>query len=148
MLKTRVSAFYSLLVVFLSGILVGGLGYRWYSVNSPAAEKSATRKNSPEEVKRRIIAEMTDVLKLDVGQVDQLGKILDDTRSKFDVVHGEMNKKGHEIWQDQIDQVNQILRPDQRPLYQQLREKHEKEREERKKKRDHDRGITEDTAKK
>jgi len=147
MLKPRLSAFFSLFLVFLSGALVGGLGYRYYSVNY--AEKGAPpRRPDPVEVKRRIIAEMTEVVRLDAGQVEQLGKILDDTRLKFKDVHDELDKKGHEIWQDQIDQINQILRPDQRPLYQQLREKHEKEREERKKKRDRDRGIAQDTSKK
>ncbi|HUA59227.1 MAG TPA: hypothetical protein VML19_10765 [Verrucomicrobiae bacterium] len=147
MLKPRLSAFFSLFFVFLSGILVGTLGYRYYSVNY--TDKGAPpRRPDPVEVKRRIIAEMTDAVKLDSGQVEQLGKILDETRVRFKDVHDELDKKGHEIWQDQIDQINQILTPEQRSLYKALRDKHEKDREERKKKRDHDRGITQDTSKK
>ena len=148
MLKPKVSAFLSLLFVFMSGILVGSLGYRWYSVNAAGADKAfSPRKNNPPdpaEVKRHIMAEMTETLKLDPAQVDQVGKILDETRSRFDIVHDKMNKEGHQIWQDQIEQINQVLRPDQRPLYQQLREKHDRERAERKKKR----GIQQDPNKK
>jgi hypothetical protein len=140
MLKPRVSAFLSLLFVFLSGILVGTLGYRWYSVNNNP------RRPEPAEVRRHIIAEMTQSLNLDATQVEQVSKILDETRTKFDGVHKEMNGKAHEIWQEQIEEINQVLRSDQRPLYAQLREKHEKEREERKKQ--HQRGIQQDTGKK
>jgi hypothetical protein len=57
-----------------------------------------------------------------------------------------MNQKGKEIWQVQVEQINNILRPEQRPLYQQLRDKHEREREERKKQHQH--GIQPETSKK
>jgi len=146
MLKPRVSAFLSLLFVFLSGTLVGGLGYRWYSVNSAGDKAFAQRKGNPPdpaEVKRRIIAEMTDAVKLDPTQVEQVSRILDETRAKFDVIHDSMNKEGHQIWQEQIEKVNEVLRPEQRLLYQQLQEKHARDRAERKKKR----GIQQDPKK-
>jgi uncharacterized protein YukE len=149
MLKPRLSAFLSLFFVFLSGALVGTLGYRYYAVNygNPSLVQRKGP-SDPAEVRRHIVAEMAEALKLDSSQVEQVGKILDETRSSFKDLHDKYNREGHELWQQQIEQINQILRPEQRPLYQQLREKHEKEREERKKKRDRERGITEDTAKK
>jgi hypothetical protein len=55
-----------------------------------------------------------------------------------------MNAKGKAIWKDQVDQVNAILTPEQRPLYQQLRDKHERDREAREKRR----GIRQDATKK
>jgi hypothetical protein len=148
MSKSRLSVFLSLMFVFLSGTTLGALGYRWYTVSTQSGEKGPGPRgpHDPSEVKKHIMAEMTDAVKLDAAQVQKLSEILDTTRARFEEVHGEMNAKGKEIWQAQIDQVNAILRDDQRPLYQQLRDKHEREREARKKQ--HQRGIQQDTSKK
>lgn len=148
MSKFRWSAFLSLLLVFLSGTALGALGFRWYSVNAAPAERgreSGSRgPRDPVEVRKRIVAEMTDTLKLTPEQVAKFSDILDDTRARFEGVHHEMNAKGKAIWQDQVEQVNAILTPDQRPLYQQLRDKHTREREAREKRR----GIQQDATKK
>jgi hypothetical protein len=134
--------------VFLSGALVGTLGYRWYTVNSPSAQKgnSPRAPRDPVEVKKHIVAEMTDAVKLTPDQISKFSEILDTTRAKFEDVHKGFNEKGKAIWQEQVDEVNAILRDDQRPLYQQLRDKHERDREARKKQ--HQRGIQQDTSKK
>ena len=136
MSKSRLSVFLSLLIVFLSGTMVGGLGYRWYSVNAASPEKGGPGPKGgprdPAEVKKHIIAEMTEAIKLDAEQVQKLGGILDRTRAEFEEVHHEMNARGKAIWQEQVNRINGILREDQRPLYQQLRDKHDREREARK----------------
>jgi hypothetical protein len=125
--------------VFLSGAAVGALGHRWYTVNGASAERgssSAPRApRDPAEVRKRIVAEMTQAVKLTPEQVGKFGDILDNTRAQFEEVHHEMNAKGKAIWQDQVDRVNAILTAEQRPLYQQLRDKHTREREAREKRR-------------
>jgi|SRR5581483_5603762 len=147
MRQSRTTVFLSLLFVFLSGALVGTLGYRYYAINSASSNFSGPRgSRDPAEIKKRIMAEMTDALKLDPPQIEELSKIFDNTRQQFDEKHHEWNRQSHEIWQGQIDKVNSILRPEQRPLYTALREKHEKEREERNKRKQ--RGIQQDTSKK
>lgn len=149
MSKSRFSVFLSLLIVFLSGTMVGLLGYRWYSVSAASAEKGGPGQKGgprdPAEVKRHIIADMTEAVKLTPVQAEEVGKILDNTRSQFEAVHHEMNARGKAIWQEQVDQINAILREDQRPLYQQLRDKHDREREARK---NHAHGIQQDNGKK
>jgi hypothetical protein len=148
MSKSRWSVFLSLLLVFLSGTALGTLGYRWYSVNAATADRgpgSGSRgPRDPAEVRKHIVAEMTAAIKLTPQQVAKLGDILDNTRARFEEVHHEMNAKGKAIWQDQVDQVNAILTPDQRSLYQQLRDKHEREREAREKRH----GIRQDATRK
>jgi hypothetical protein len=148
MSKSRWSAFLSLLLVFLSGTALGALGFRWYTVNAAAVDRGSGSgqrgPRDPAEIRKHIVAEMTDAVKLTPEQVSKFGDILDNTRARFEEVHHEMNAKGHAIWQDQVDQVNAILTPDQRPLYQQLRDKHEREREAREKRR----GIRQDATRK
>jgi hypothetical protein len=138
MSKSKTSAFFSLLVVFLSGALVGGLGFRYYSVNYLAPQDKADARpkgpRDPVEVRRRIVAEMRDTIKLTPDQVTKVESILDTTRDQFKDIQKEMNEKGHDVWQHQIEEINAVLTPEQRPLYQQLRDKHQKEREERRKK--------------
>ena len=149
MSKSMLSVFLSLLFVFLSGSLLGSLGYRWYSLNGASLEKTGSASKGgprdPVEVRKHIIEEMKSAVNLTSEQVDQVGKILDNTRAEYEDLHHKMNAKGKEIWQKQVDEINQILREDQRPLYQQLRDKHEREREARKN-RSH--GIQQDTARK
>ena len=139
MSKFKWSAFLSVLLVFLSGTALGTLGYRWYAVNAAPAERGrepgARGPRDPVEVRKHIVAEMTDAVKLTPGQVAKLSDILDNTRERFEQVHHEMNAKGKAIWRDQVDQVNAILTPEQRPLYQQLRDKHTREHEAREKRR-------------
>ncbi len=73
MLKTRTSAILSLALVFVSGALLGALGFRAY--NSSAS--SAQRRPSPAEWRKVYINQMRDRVRLDDQQVVQLGKILD-----------------------------------------------------------------------
>jgi Spy/CpxP family protein refolding chaperone len=87
---------------------------------------------------------MTDAVKLTPDQVAKLGDIMDNTRSRFEEVHQEMNAKGKAIWDEQTSRINAILTPEQRPLYQQLRDKHAREREAREKRH----GIQQDPPKK
>jgi Spy/CpxP family protein refolding chaperone len=127
MLKSRFSALLSLLLVFLSGVLVGGFTYRLYNVSVAAAPNSG-RRLDPEEARKHIVADMRDHLKLDARQVDQLQQIFDQTRDQFHQIHDKMNAEGQAIHTGQIDKVKAILRADQLPLYEQWRAERELER--------------------
>ena len=131
MLKSRFSALLSLLLVFLSGVLVGGFAYRLYNVSVVAAPNSA-RKADPEEARKHIVADMRDHLKLDAHQVDQLQQIFDQTRDQFHQIHDKMNAEGQAIHIGQIEKVKAILRPDQLPLYDQWRAERERDRKQHK----------------
>jgi Spy/CpxP family protein refolding chaperone len=131
MLKSRFSALLTLLLVFLSGVLVGGLAYRLYNVSVVVAPSTA-KKLDPEEARRHIVADMRDRLKLDAHQVDQLQQIFDQTRDQFHQMHDKMNAEGQALHNGQIEKVKAILRADQLPLYEQWRAERDRERKQHK----------------
>ena len=129
--KSRISAFISLLLVFLSGALVGAVGHRLYMVNSVTAVKQQTKqppRMTPEEFRKRQIEDIRQKLNLDDQQVAQYDAILDATRQEFDKVRDQYNAEGHRIHDQQVEKVNAILRPEQRPLYEKWRAEREAER--------------------
>ena len=130
MLKSRFSALLSLLLVFLSGVLVGGFTYRFYNV-SVAAAPNGGKKLDPEEARKHIVADMRDRLKLDARQVDQLQQIFDQTRDQFHQFHDKMNAEGQAIHNGQIEKIKAILSADQLPVYDQWRAERDRERQQR-----------------
>jgi hypothetical protein len=129
--KSRLSAFLSLLLVFLSGSLVGAFGYRLYSVNTVQGN-DPRRRPDPEEMRKRQVAEMRDRVKLDDQQVIQYNRIMDETREQFDQLHKKANSETQALREHQAEKVNAMLRDDQRPLFSQLRAEHaERERKRR-----------------
>jgi len=126
MANSKLSAFFSVLLVFFSGTVVGAFAYRAYNTGKVAARPS--EKQDPEVRRRQLIDEMARECKLDPDQVAKLGKIYDETRERFFQLHKDMNERSRQAWDDQIAQVKAILRPDQIPLYDSLRARHEAER--------------------
>jgi len=135
--KSRFSASLYLVLVFLSGALVGGLSYRLYSVNSVGAVAGAPPRPSPEEFRRRYIESMRTKVNLDAQQVEQVNQILDETRAQFDQMNAQMRANGQAIRNQQIQKITGILRDEQKPAYtafqaererlrQQMREKQQK----------------------
>ena len=125
------SAFLSLLLVFLSGSLVGVFSYRLYSVNT-VQSNDPRRRPDPEEMRRRQVAEMRDRVKIDDQQVIQYNRIMDEMRDQFDQLHKKANAETQALRERQADKVNALLREDQRPLFAQVRAEHaERERKRR-----------------
>jgi Spy/CpxP family protein refolding chaperone len=122
----------SMLAVLLSGIAVGGVGYRLYTVKSvvaPAAPKS------PEEFRKKYLEEMESRLKLDGTQVQKLNAILDETRTLWRQEKERNKAELKRIHDTQVDQVRSILTDAQRPVYEQFhREREEKMKQLEKKK--------------
>jgi hypothetical protein len=131
MLKSKSSALISLLLVFLSGVLVGGFAYRLYNVSVVVGPNNGKRPD-PEEIRKHIVADMRDHLKLDAHQVDQLQQIFDQTRDQFHQIHDKMNAEGQAIRTSQTEKIKGILRADQLPLYEQWRAERERERKQHK----------------
>jgi Spy/CpxP family protein refolding chaperone len=136
MLKTRRSALFSLILVFLSGSLIGALSYRLYSVSTVAEPASRIGspppREDPEVVRKRIVSDMQQRLTLDEKQVVQLNAIYDDTRRQFDELHQKANSETRALWDEQTNRIRAILRPDQLTKYEELRRQREEERKKRK----------------
>ena len=136
MANTKLSAFFSLLLVFLSGVVVGGFAYHVYSTTAavaPSNPKGPEEKRDPEAIRKRNIDEMTQAVHLDPQQVGQLEKIYDHTREQFEQVFQKRDAEARAIFDDQVAQIRAMLRPDQLPLYEALHAKHEADRKARKK---------------
>ena len=137
--KSRLVAFLGLLAIFAGGAVFGAFGYHLYVASPvfghtlPPGPVNARRNGppDPEEVKKHLIEEMRTRVKLDETQLSKLNLIYDDTRAQFDQIHREMNDRGRAVWDKQVAEVKAILRPDQQPLYDQLRAEHEAARKRR-----------------
>ncbi|HUI56923.1 MAG TPA: hypothetical protein VLY04_18235 [Bryobacteraceae bacterium] len=137
MLKSKFSAFFSLLLVFLSGVLVGGVGVRLYNTSTVLSDRGKgappeRKGQDPEAVRKQLVDEMRREVKLDDQQVAKLENIYDRTRERFDESKKKWDAEGRTIWDDQTAQIKAMLRSDQVPLFDALRAKHEAEREARK----------------
>ncbi len=133
MSKNKFSAVLSLVLVFLSGILVGAVSYRLYSVstvNTATGGRPPARPN-PEEVRKQRMREMKERVKLDDAQFAQLGDIYDHTRQEFQALKKKGDEEGHQIWDHQREAIRAMLRPDQVSLY----EQYQKEMDELRRKR-------------
>jgi hypothetical protein len=137
--KSRLSAFISLMLVFLSGALLGAFAHRLYMVNSVTAVKTQARP-TPEEARRHQIEELRRRVGLDDQQIAQYNAILDNTRQQFDQLHDKLhdklNEEGRAIHEAQVAKVNALLRPEQRPLYEKWRAEREAERKKREQQHD------------
>jgi Spy/CpxP family protein refolding chaperone len=144
MVKSRSSAILSVALVFLSGALVGAVANRLYMVTTVSSTATSLPPRppdrNPEEVRKRLVAEMRTEVKLDDQQVKDLEKIYDRTREQFDDLHKHFDTEGRAVRDKQTEAIKALLRPEQEPLYDQLRAKHEAERKARHKNDKDDKG--------
>jgi len=130
--KSRLSAGVYLLLVFLSGALVGGFSHRLYMTRSVNAAP-----RTPDEWRKKYVGEMRESVKLDDQQVAQLQQILDDTRKRFQQMREEEKPVAQKIQNEQTDRIRAMLRPEQQPLYETLRVERERRRQEAERKKGH-----------
>lgn len=126
MLRSRWSAALYLVLVFLSGALLGGLAYRLYAVNTVVA--TVPQRTDPVEWRKHYMDEMRSRLHTDPDQEAQINQILDETGAAVGKIRDRERQEAQDEQNRQIAKIFQLLRPDQRPLYAQLR-KERKERE-------------------
>ena len=126
MLRSKVSAALYLVLVFLSGALLGGFAYRLYSANTVSA--TAARRPDPVEWRKRYMGEMQTRVHTDADQDAQINQILDETGAAFAKIRAEEKQKYQDEQNAQIAKIFQLLRPDQRPLYSTLRAEREARR--------------------
>jgi len=131
----RFSAALSVLLVFLSGALVGALAYRAYMIN-PNRAAAAPRQPGPEDWRKRYVDDMRTKVQVDDQQVVQLEQILDETGAAVRKNLINVHKLNEDLHTQQIDRITAMLRPEQRPLYEKLRQEREREMQ---RDRDHDR---------
>ncbi len=113
------------LVLFCCGIAVGVLADRYYTSNVVMAKAQP----SAADFRRHYVAEMRSRLNLTPEQVEQLQKILDETKAKFQAVRDKDRPEMERIHNEQISRVKSILTARQIPIYEELVREHEREHE-------------------
>jgi hypothetical protein len=138
--KSRLSAVLSLLLVFLSGGVLGAFTYRLYSISPVQSGKDASgppKKMNPDELRKRYVSDLTNAIKLDSQQIVALNAVLDRTHEEFDKFNDKVKAERdalNEKWRPereaihnrQVESINELLRPDQRPLYDAFRAERER----------------------
>jgi len=115
--KSLPIAFY-LLLVFVSGSVVGALGYRTYN---PPTARTVSTPPSQSEFRRHYIDESRTRLALTDDQVAKLSAILDDTETRWAQTREQANQEIRKIREEHFARVRLILTPEQLPKYEALR---------------------------
>ena len=105
-----------LFLVFISGAVVGALGYRTYKPPTASSNSPMT----PEAARRQYLQEMQSRAGLTDDQVQKVNLILDETRARFHQARDTHNQIVKEIGEQQRAKVRAILTPEQLPKVEQL----------------------------
>jgi hypothetical protein len=116
-------------LVFLSGAVVGIFGYRLYTARSVSASVNGPPMPRPADYRKKYVEDMTSHLRLSTEQVQQLGAILDETRTRYHEEHDRSKQQLAQIHNDQVQKIHEILKPEQVSAYDKFRTEREKERE-------------------
>ena len=107
------------LLVFLSGAVVGALGHRLYSTSVVRA------KRGPDEYRRHYVEEMRSRLKLREEQVNRLNAVLDATRARYRIMREKSAPEMKAIQDEQVTRIDEFLNPAQREEYARMRQERE-----------------------
>ncbi|HVY95168.1 MAG TPA: hypothetical protein VHA14_20550, partial [Bryobacteraceae bacterium] len=113
--RTRLSAIFYLILVFVSGVLVGVASTRLYAVKASVPASTAPRTMA--EFTRRYIDEMKQKVGVSDEQANQVQKILADTKKKYDDLRREERPVRDRIQQEQVDAIRAVLTDAQKPAY-------------------------------
>ena len=111
-----------LFLVFISGAVVGALGYRVYS---PPLARSVGPRRGTAQYRQQYLDEMRTRLNLSPDQMDKLKVILDHTDERFNDARAQHNEMIRALREDHVAAVRAMLTADQLPKYDQLRSERE-----------------------
>lgn len=117
MKRSKLSVALYVLLVFLSGVVVGAVGHRYY-VRDQLVPRT---RPSPEEFRRRYMEDMRSRLKLSEEQVKQIDAILDETRDRY-------RSQMRAMQEEQFARVRAALNPEQQSEYEKMRQEREERR--------------------
>jgi hypothetical protein len=105
-----------LFLVFISGAVVGALGYRTYK--PPTASSNA--RVSPEEFRRLYLEEIKARVSLSDEQLQKVEASLEETRTRFHDARDKHNQIVKQIGEEQRAKMRAILAPEQLPKAEQF----------------------------
>jgi len=113
--RSRISIALYLVLVFASGILVGVVSHRLYATTSTASANNSPK--SMTEFRRLYLDGMRKQVGASESQVAQINTILEDTKKKVDELAAEEKPLHDKIQQEHIDQIKELLNPEQKIAY-------------------------------
>ncbi len=122
--RTRFSAVVYLLVVFVSGIVLGGFATRYYTAKASVQPVAAPRTMA--EFRKTYMEQMRAKVGISDDQAAQVNRILDDTKKKFDELRKQEKPHRDQIQQEQIDSIRAVLNKDQIAAYESWRAERQK----------------------
>lgn len=114
-----------LLLVFVSGVLVGAFGHQFYTVRSVSAKAAPGQ----DELRRKYVEKLKARLQLEQPQVHRVTAILDETREDYRQFRANHQTELKAIQDGQVSKIRQILTPPQLQAYQTLLDEQERERQ-------------------
>jgi hypothetical protein len=106
-----------LFLVFVSGGVVGALGYRMYSPPSARSEQRV----SPEAWRKQYLDELRTRVNLTPDQLQKMNIILDETDASFNQAREQHHQEIEKIKEEHRAKLRAILTADQLPKYDQFR---------------------------
>jgi len=114
-MKSNASIAVWLVLVFASGVLVGGFGYRLYMVASVTA--SSPQMETPAQHRARVLAMFRERIGVRPDQLTRINGILDDWRAQSKQLHGRIDPELDQLRLTEDAKINAILDPAQRPEF-------------------------------
>ena len=122
--KKRGEAAILVVIVFLLGALLGGVG------NHVWGERVWGKQTiSGPQTKGQIVNNLTKELQLTPDQQKQLGAIVDDTKAQWRVLYTTIEPRHEEIRQQSRDRIRAILTPDQKPKFEEFMKRIDEQRQ-------------------
>jgi hypothetical protein len=113
-----------LVLVFLSGVLVGVVGFGLYNARSVSASLK-TNPCTATAVRQRYMADMESRLKLQPEQVQRLSGILEGTHDRFKALRLKYKPEVTAIQDEQATSIRGMLNESQRAEYEKIRRERE-----------------------
>jgi Spy/CpxP family protein refolding chaperone len=113
--KARREAAILVLIVFLLGVLLGGVGNHLWG--SRVWGNGSGRPGGPPPNREQVLDSFTKELQLTPDQEKQLGGILDDSRSQFRALNESLDPKRMQIRDESRAQMRALLTPDQQTKF-------------------------------
>jgi Spy/CpxP family protein refolding chaperone len=119
--KARGEAAMLVAVVFLLGVVLGGLGtYLW-------GQRVWGMRSGPRS-HAQVVADLTRELELSSEQEKQLAAITEDTQAKWRVLYSPLNAQREQIREQSRERIRAILTPEQQPKFDQFMQRLDEQR--------------------
>ena len=133
---SRASIALYLVIVFVSGGVLGFYANRLYAVSTTPPSPAGKSQQSPQEFRKGLVTFYQKRLQLNEDQTQKLELILDDANAKYqeqfkkerEAIRPELNR----IHMEQVDRINEMLTPSQREEYAKLLKEREQMRQQKK----------------